>query len=136
MPRVRVERLLGPTRRRVVSRLLAFNARAVGKGDHKPLVIALRQGKEIVGGLTGWTWLGWCFVELLWIDEKYRGQGRGAALMRKAEAEARKRGVRNMYVDTFSFQAPDFYRKLGFKQFGKLKDFPKGHSRHWFTKAL
>jgi N-acetylglutamate synthase-like GNAT family acetyltransferase len=119
-----------------MSGLLAFNVRAVGKGQYKSLAIALRQGKEIVGGLTGWTWAGWCYVELLWIEEKYRGSGHGAALLRKAESEARKRGVRHMYLDTFSFQAPAFYKKRGFKQFGKLKDFPKGHDRIWLKKAL
>ncbi len=41
-----------------------------------------------------------------------------------------------MYLDTFSFQTPDFYRELGFKVFGKLKESPKGHDRTWFKKAL
>jgi GNAT superfamily N-acetyltransferase len=136
MPRVRVESVLGPTRRRTISGLLAFNNRAVGKGGYKPLAISLRQGKDIVGGLTGWTWAGWCFIELLWIEEKYRGRGHGTTLIRKAESEARRRGIKNMYLDTFSFQAPKFYRKLGFKAFGMLKDFPKGHTRTWFRKAL
>ena len=136
MARVRVESTLGPTRRRTLSGLLAFNNRAIGKGQYKSLAISLRRGKDIVGGLSGWTWAGWCYIELLWIDEKYRGKGHGRALMRKAESEARSRGIRKMYLDTFSFQAPGFYRKLGFKEFGRLKDFPAGHSRHWLTKSL
>jgi GNAT superfamily N-acetyltransferase len=136
MPRVRVESALGPTRRRTISGLLAFNNGAIGKGGYKPLAISLRQGKDIVGGLTGWTWAGWCYVELLWIEEKYRGRGHGTTLIRTAESEARRRGIKNMYLDTFSFQAPKFYRKLGFKAFGMLKDFPKGHDRTWFRKAL
>jgi hypothetical protein len=39
-------------------------------------------------------------------------------------------------VDTFGFQAPEFYRKLGYREFGRLDDFPAGHSRSWLTKAL
>jgi ribosomal protein S18 acetylase RimI-like enzyme len=136
MARIRVESTLGPTRRRTLSGLLAFNNRAIGKGQYKSLAISLRQGKDIVGGLSGWTWAGWCYVELVWIDEKYRGKGHGRALMRKAESEVRSRGIRKMYLDTFSFQAPGFYKKLGFKEFGRLKDFPAGHSRHWLTKSL
>ncbi len=136
MPRVQVESVLGPTRRRTISGLLAFNNRAIGKGGYKPLVISLRQGKDIVGGLTGWTWAGWCYIELLWIEEKYRGRGHGTTLIRKAVSEARRRGIKNMYLDTFSFQAPKFYRKRGFKAFGMLKDFPKGQNRTWFRKAL
>jgi ribosomal protein S18 acetylase RimI-like enzyme len=136
MARIRVESTLGPTRRRTLSGLLAFNNRAIGKGQYKSLAISLRRGKDIVGGLSGWTWAGWCYVELVWIDEKYRGKGHGRALMRKAESEVRSRGIRKMYLDTFSFQAPGFYKKLGFKEFGRLKDFPAGHSRHWLTKSL
>ena len=100
------------------------------------LAITLRQGKEIVGGLTGWVWMGWCHVDLLWIDGKYRGKGRGTKLMRKAEAEARRHGAKNIFLDSFSFQAPGFYKKLGFREFGRLKNFPAAHTRHFLTKAL
>ena len=127
---------MGPAKRRIVSGLLAFNARAVGKSKYRTLAITLRQGKEIVGGLTGWVWMGWCHVDLLWIEDKYRGKGRGTKLMRKAEAEARKRGAKNMFLDSFSFQAPGFYKKLGFREFGRLKNFPAGHTRYFLAKAL
>ena len=94
MPRVQVESVHGPARRQVMKGLLAFNARAVGKGQYKPLTITLRQGKEIVGGLIGASWMNWLYVDLLWLEDKYRGKGHGKTLMKKAEAEARKRGVR------------------------------------------
>jgi ribosomal protein S18 acetylase RimI-like enzyme len=136
MPRVQVESVQGPVRRQLIKGLIAFNTSVLGKGKYKSLTVTLRQGKDIIGGLAGYTWMGWFFVELLWIADKYRGKGHGRSLMSKAEAEARKRGVRNVYVDSFSFQAPRFYKKLGYKEFGKLKDFPAGHSRHWLTKAL
>jgi len=121
MPRVQVETVQGPTRR---------------KSKYKAMTITLRQGKDVVGGLTGSTWMNWLYVELLWIADKYRGKGHGRSLMKKAEDEARKRGVKNVFLNSFSFQAPGFYKKLGYKEFGKLKDFPAGHTRHWLMKAL
>jgi len=136
MPRVEVESVQGPARRQVIKGLIAFNDRAVGKSRLKALTVTLRQGKEIVGGLTGYTWMGWLFIDLLWIAEKYRGKGHGMALMDKAEAEGRKRGATNAFLNTFDFQAPGFYQKLGYRQFGKLKNFPTGHDRYWLTKAL
>ncbi len=136
MPRVQVESVHGPARRQVMKGLLAFNARAVGKGQYKPLTITLRQGKEIVGGLIGASWMNWLYVDLLWLEDKYRGKGHGKTLMKKAEAEARKRGVDNVYLVTFTFQAPGFYKKLGYREFGKLKNFPPGHTRYWMKKAL
>jgi ribosomal protein S18 acetylase RimI-like enzyme len=136
MARIQIERRHGEAKRRIVSGLLAYNARAVGRSPYEPLTVVLREGKQVVGGVTGWTWKGWCHVDLVWIDDKFRGKGRGAALMRRAESEARKRGVENVFLDTFSFQAPGFYRKLGYKEFGRLKNFPKGHTRHFLQKAL
>jgi len=80
--------------------------------------------------------LGWLFIELLWVSDERRQRGLGRSLMQKAELEARKRGIGSVYLDTFSFQAPGFYKKLGYREFGKLNDFPTGHTRHWMTKAL
>jgi hypothetical protein len=56
--------------------------------------------------------------------------------MKKAESEARKLGIRNVVLNSFSFQAPNFYPKLGYREFGRLKDFPAGHFRSFLTKAL
>lgn len=39
-------------------------------------------------------------------------------------------------LDTFSFQAPGFYRKLGVSEFGHIADYPSGHQRHFFQKCL
>jgi hypothetical protein len=50
--------------------------------------------------------------------------------------EARWRGARNAYLDTFSFQAPDFYQRHGYRVFGELVDFPPGHTRYYMTKQL
>jgi hypothetical protein len=53
-----------------------------------------------------------------------------------AEAEARQRGAQHAYLDTFSFQAPGFYKKHGYQVFGELQDFPPGHQRYFLTKQL
>jgi ribosomal protein S18 acetylase RimI-like enzyme len=70
------------------------------------------------------------------VADEFRGKGYGSKVMQAAEKEARRRGVKNVYLDSFSFQAPGFYKKLGYREFGKLKNFPAGHSRSWLTKAL
>jgi GNAT superfamily N-acetyltransferase len=72
----------------------------------------------------------------MWIKEELRGCGYGHKLLLAAEQEARQRGARNAYLDTFSFQAPDFYKKHGYQVFGVLKDFPDGHQRIYLTKQL
>jgi hypothetical protein len=39
-------------------------------------------------------------------------------------------------LDTFSFQAPDFYKQHGYQVFGELQDFPSGHQRYYLKKQL
>ena len=63
-------------------------------------------------------------------------RGYGYRLLTLAEDEARKRGAKSAYLDTFSFQAPDFYRQHGYQVFGELEDFPPGHQRYFFSKQL
>jgi GNAT superfamily N-acetyltransferase len=132
----RVEKVLGPAKREIAKALRAYNLAAVGKADYRPLVLTFRNKGKIIGGLCAETYWGWMYVTLLWVAQEHRGKGLGRSLMEKAESEARKRGVRNAFLDSFSFQAPLFYTKLGYQEFGRVNDFPKGHSRHWMTKAL
>jgi ribosomal protein S18 acetylase RimI-like enzyme len=150
MPALQIEKVHGPARREIVKGLVAYNVAAVGKFDHRPLTVTIRErgkiggkivggkilGGKILGGLVGETFFGWMFVSLLWVSERHRGNGWGSSLMRTAEAEARERGVHHVYLDSFSFQAPAFYEKLGYREFGRLKDFPAGYDRVWMTKAL
>jgi len=60
----------------------------------------------------------------------------GRSLMHAAESEARSKGWEVCFLSTFSFQAPDFYKNLGYEPFGELKGMPRGHSRTWFAKWL
>ena len=136
MASIKVEKQLGQTKRAVIKGLVAYNTLKAGKMGYVPVSISLREKGKIVGGIVGEIFFGWMFVSLFWIDDKYRGKGFGQRLLEAAEARARKNGVKNVYLDTFSFQAPAFYKKLGYREFGRLKDYPVGHDRVWMTKAL
>jgi GNAT superfamily N-acetyltransferase len=136
MARLRVETNYGAVRRAGYKRVREYNARTFAKSDHRTMAITLREGGKVVGILTGYTRWRWLLIDTVWVSDKYRGKGMGKRLIEKAEGEARKRGARNAHLYSFSFQAPGFYRKLGYREFGRLKGFPKGHSCHWLTKAL
>lgn len=136
MAEIKIEKVHGPVRRTVGKGLRTFNQGALGRFRFEPLSVTLRHRGEIVGGLVGEVYLGWMFIALFWVADEFRSRGFGSKIMRAAEDEARKRGVQNVYVDTFSFQAPAFYEKHGFREFGRLNDFPGGHHRSWLTKVL
>lgn len=114
-----------------------YNEQQAGANQRKPLCLVLRApDQKIAGGLIGATYWNWLYIELLFVKEELRGRGYGHRLLEHAEQEARKRGAKNVYLDTFSFQAPDFYKQHGYQIFGELKDFPEGHQRYFFTKQL
>lgn len=91
---------------------------------------------KTLGGLWGRTGFGWLFVELLFVPEGLRGQGLGAGLLSAAEVAARARGCHSAWLDTYDFQAPGFYQKLGYMEFGVLDDYPVGHKRRFLRKSL
>ena len=90
----------------------------------------------MVGGAVGYTQWEWLFIHYLWVCDELRGTGLGAQLLSTAEAEGRARGCGAAWLDTFSFQAPGFYQKLGYRQFAQLDDFPPGQARHFLWKPL
>jgi len=118
-------------------RLLGFNQERVGPFEDVRVVLTVRgAGGELLGGLVGLGFWNGLFIDLVWVDEPARGRGIGSALMRAAESEARKRGWQVCFLSTWTFQAPGFYRKLGYEPFGKLEGMPPGHTRTWFAKWL
>jgi ribosomal protein S18 acetylase RimI-like enzyme len=115
----------------------AYNEEKAGVDDGKTLCFVLKSSSgDVVGGLMGSTHWGWFYISLLWVKNDFRGKGFGHKLLAEAEDEARKRGVRKAYLDTFSFQAPEFYKQHGYEVFGELEDFPTGYQRFYMKKEL
>lgn len=119
--------------------LLQGHSDSVGAEPYRPhpfvLVIRANDGSAL-GGLKGELNMGWLHVQLLAVHPDHRQAKLGGTLLAAAEQYARDRNCRHSYLDTFSFQAPDFYKKQGYKIFGTLEDFPAGASRIYFTKDL
>ena len=76
------------------------------------------------------------YIDSLWVDSKYRGNGLGARLLAEIEKTAKAKGCYLIHLDTFDFQAKEFYEKQGYAVFGVLENCPKGHCRYYFTKKL
>lgn len=114
-----------------------YNAEQAGDDHGQNLCFVVRgPDGEPVGGVIGATYWDWFYVNLMWLKAEFRGQGYGSQLLAAAEAEARQRGARYAHLDTFSFQAPEFYQKHGYEVFGELADFPAGHTRYFMKKSL
>jgi len=114
-----------------------YNTQQAGDDKGKSLCFVLRApDQEVVGGVIGATYWDWLHIDLMWVKEEFRGRGYGHRLLTLAEDEARQRGAKNAYLDTFSFQALGFYERHGYQVFGQLEGFPAGHQRYFLTKQL
>ena len=94
------------------------------------------EGTVIAGcnvGIDNWQF---AILDILWVDEKYRGQGLGSALIRKAEKAARERNCYAMLLGTYDFQALPLYKKHGYMLCATIKDWPKGHENYTLMKRL
>lgn len=114
-----------------------YNHAQAGDNKFQRLCYALYgPDEEIVGGILCEIYWGWLYIDLLWVQDELRGQGHGHRLLTIAEDDARQRGAKHAYLDTFSFQAPAFYTQHGYQVFGELQEFPPGHQRYFLTKQL
>jgi GNAT superfamily N-acetyltransferase len=114
-----------------------FNEQQVGDNKFQRIgFVVTGPDQAIAGGVIAATYWSWLYIDLLWVKEELRGRGYGHRLLELVEEEGRKRGAGNAYLDTFSFQAPEFYKRHGYQVFGQLDDFPSGHKRYFLTKQL
>ena len=114
-----------------------FNeAKAGPLGASQLWVIARDETGAATAGLKASTYFGWMHVAWLWVSPEARGGGIGSALLNAAEAEARARGCAGVHLETYSFQAPDFYEKHGYERFGQIDDYPPGHANIWLKKRF
>lgn len=103
---------------------------------HPTYTIACLDKEKVVGGVVCSFSYDNVYVDLLWVNENYRGHDIGTTLMVKAEEEAQKHNIESIFLGTCSFQAPHFYSKLGYTKVGTTKNFPKGFVNYTFVKKL
>ena len=70
---------------------------------------------RIIGAITGWAYYNEVHIGDLIVDEAYRRTGVGSALVGAVECAYQGKGYDVITLTTFGFQAPVFYRKLGYQ---------------------
>lgn len=104
---------------------------------HKLDLVLKDKNQTLIGGINA-EYVNWgiLFIQLLFIEEQFRGLRYGSQLLKRVEQLAKAQGCHLAHLDTFEFQGKDFYLKQGYEIFGILDDCPKGHKRYYFKKKL
>lgn len=120
--------------------LEALRRHAVDNGAppyaEEPVAWVLEGEGQTVAALDGKIFWDWMYIDTLYVVPAQRRAGLGRQLMAAAEHEARRRGLKGMYLWTQSWEAQDFYLGCGFQHFVTMDDFPPGHQRHGLLKRL
>jgi GNAT superfamily N-acetyltransferase len=126
--------------RQVCRGLFGYNVRQTSGLLQKPgidihLLLKDEEGRAW-GGIFCETWLYSLYIDVLWIDERFRGEGYGRALIEEAERIAREHGCTLAHTCTFSYQAPGSYQRMGYTTFAALDAFPDGIVQYFLNRVL
>lgn len=117
------------------ARLQAYNAQYITDcGEFS--FCARDEAGELLGGVAATRDLDCVTVDYLFVAPAARGRGLGAALLARAEAEARRQGARRVILNTFSFQAPGFYDRQGYRRFGGVEPCLGKYGQYFYVKEL
>lgn len=98
--------------KRVLEMLMEHNRRYMH--DFKDYNFHIEENGEIIGGIVAWSISDTLEVEYLRVADNHRKEGIGTKLLRHVEDLARKDGLKRIRLFTFSFQAPEFYKRMGY----------------------
>lgn len=74
-----------------------------------------KEDNKIIGVITGHSYYKEVHIEDLIILQQYRNRHIGSRLIKSVEEFFKDKGFENINLTTYNFQAPEFYKKCGFK---------------------
>ncbi|MBB3129492.1 GNAT superfamily N-acetyltransferase [Paenibacillus rhizosphaerae] len=121
----------------VRNKLIEFNSNQVPNGIYEELNLCVKDEEDrIIAGLNSAICWNWMEVDILWVEDEHRRSGHGKRLLEEAERIARTKHCTFIKLNTFSFQAPEFYKKYGYKEMAVIENAPLGSKHYYFIKEL
>lgn len=121
----------------VREKLIQFNSKHIPDGRYEEIQLSVKdENGFIVAGLNGEMCWNWMEIDILWVEERRRGQGLGEQLLMEAEQLARSKACDFIKLNTFSFQAPEFYKKYGYAALCVIDNAPTGYRHYYYIKRL
>ncbi|CDZ77535.1 N-acetylglutamate synthase [Legionella massiliensis] len=116
--------------------IVSFNVSHLHERANHFSIFVRNEQKEIIGGATVWQHSDAMYIDILWFAEQYRRKSLGSRVIEELFKQARAKNINNIFVDTFDFQALDFYLKKGFVVIARLEKFLLGHDRIYLKKVF
>jgi N-acetylglutamate synthase-like GNAT family acetyltransferase len=115
--------------------IVDFNCQIIKeKASH--FSIFAKYNTQIIGGALIWEHSDALYIDVLWCNEKYRKQGVGTKIITMIDGVAKNKGLPKIFVDTYEFQAQNFYKKHGFYCIGTIPKYLKDYDRIFMRKDV
>jgi len=122
-------------------KLLEYNLDMKALEQNEPFIEINRCIKnsngDVIGGILAIAAL-WhiLHIDTMWVKQEFRGNRIASKLLQDVEEYAKSINCYLSYLETYDFQAKEFYIKNGYKIFGVLEDCPQGHKCYCLSKKL
>ena len=83
--------------------------------DSETINLVEEQSGHFIGGLTATRDFDSSYVDYFVVEKEYRKSGIGRKLLLRLEEIAKEKNVKRIMLNTYSFQSPGFYEKMGYK---------------------
>ena len=134
---VRLENKASQKAQEIGKLIRSYNRSQREEAESEPLNLYVEDEKgNLLAGLVAETFGNWLEIKYLFVKEELREQGIGSKLLEQAESEVKNRNCRFAFVNTYQFQAPDFYKSHGYKEVFTLQDYPYTGKRYYYQKDL
>ena len=118
-------------------KLYVYNSNTINRHDGRLFSKTIRdENGNLLAGVGGWTWASACEITLLWVREDMRSKGIGSKLLEAAEEEAIGNKCNTILARSYSFQAPYFYERNGYRVEHIIENFPNGYRYFSLIKTL
>lgn len=118
----------------VRNKLIEYNSQNTSNGNYEEVNLCVKDNQDnIIAGLISAICWNWLEIDILWVDDEYRNQGYGTKLLKEIESIAISKNCTFIKLNTFSFQAPEFYKKHGYNVIAVIDNAPIG-SKHYYLK--
>ncbi len=116
--------------------IIEFNKQILKETAKHWSIYVKNKQQLIIGGALIWEYSNALYIDVLWVNDAYRGQGIGREILKKIENNVKNKGLAKLYVDTYSFQAEEFYEKQGFYHIARIDDYLLGFDRYFMRKDM